>query len=443
MSGSRLYNSRTKEISAKTLNVFETISYYFAEIYFSHLYDQAKKMKNNGKVKSVTEGYRQAVFNFLNAMTDSKKPEHMHNLFKDLNKAFQLTRGNVTMSEMNNIISSELIPIDYYPNLNNDQKRGVVKKTFKDIITKFTELIADEYLSVVIDNRDDHQQIVKQMSDSIVDILKDTKYKYAWEFASVNKRKHKPSEDELDSKVITKMRNDLRLYEAENKDLTTAAKKMCEQIQQLRKNIQVRDALIRKRAIEKQQLDSELLALKSELNILKESTSNRQPTYDRAPKRQQTITQSAPKPRPSIIDLSDNESDNNDQPDTSQLSSQPASRPPAQPKHDEPEEPAETEAHEAPLEVAHNEVDAAQVDVAQTAGKKKKKSQSKKSKPKNEVPEDNLLIKDNLLIEDEPESNKDIETDLAVISTAGIKQFGNKISKTQDDSASDFGIEAI
>ena len=61
--------------SSTTISIFQIVGAYFVDVYYNHLYTEAVKFKTDGKVASVTEGYRHATFAFLSALDNKAKNE--------------------------------------------------------------------------------------------------------------------------------------------------------------------------------------------------------------------------------------------------------------------------------------------------------------------------------------------------------------------------------
>ena len=56
--------------SQKTMENFEIMSAYYIDIFYNHLYNEAKKLKAGGTVSSITEGYKHTLNAFLKSLSN-------------------------------------------------------------------------------------------------------------------------------------------------------------------------------------------------------------------------------------------------------------------------------------------------------------------------------------------------------------------------------------
>ena len=56
--------------SPKTMENFEIMSAYYIDIFYNHLYNEAKKLKVSGSVSSITEGYKHTLNAFLKSLSN-------------------------------------------------------------------------------------------------------------------------------------------------------------------------------------------------------------------------------------------------------------------------------------------------------------------------------------------------------------------------------------
>jgi hypothetical protein len=131
MSKNQLFDKSS--YSSRTLSVYQIVAAYLVDIYYNHLYTEAIKFRNDGKVPSITEGYRHASFAFVSALDNkskgSYKVEHYNKLLIGINEYFILwtSFSSLTLSECMDKITREFVPDDVYPSLDKDQKRNILR----------------------------------------------------------------------------------------------------------------------------------------------------------------------------------------------------------------------------------------------------------------------------------------------------------------------------
>lgn len=157
-----------KNFSDRTLNVFELLGAYFTEIFYYSLYHEAEKSKASGEVKSITDGYKNA----LSAYNHSLKKQ---DVYKETIKGFQRYSTeywvNITYVQAIQYMTDEFIPKDYQDNFTEVQRMKTLKMIVSGIIRKFIGAIVNEgFIKNIIDMRDQqgNEIIIK---DKIVDCL--------------------------------------------------------------------------------------------------------------------------------------------------------------------------------------------------------------------------------------------------------------------------------
>jgi hypothetical protein len=162
----RILDRRSYDIT--TLNVFEVLSSYYVDIYYNHLYLEAKKAKASGTVSSITEGYKMTLDAFLSGMNKQK-------LYKKAVQGFYakfLSVGitSISFSSCISQIVKELIPTDYFDSVDNHQQSQILHISLNNVIKNFTNKIVTEHMSSIIDN---HKEIdnVRVLQDDMIDLF--------------------------------------------------------------------------------------------------------------------------------------------------------------------------------------------------------------------------------------------------------------------------------
>ena len=159
----------------RTISTFNIISAYVTDIYYNHLYSEAMKMKAEGKTNSITEGYRHAIWAFINAINPDSgkyKEHHYKQLLKGINEYFTIWTSFSTLNlrDCINKVTQEFVPEDYFVNLDNDQRSNIIRKVLTNSIKEFSLVIIHEYLNGIIDNHDETANI-EALKDCMTDIL--------------------------------------------------------------------------------------------------------------------------------------------------------------------------------------------------------------------------------------------------------------------------------
>lgn len=172
--GTRIILDKNKYLP-RTISTFNIISAYVTDIYYNHLYSEAMKMKAEGKTTSITEGYRHAIWAFINAINPDSgkyKEHHYKQLLKGINEYFTVWTSFSTLNlrDCINKVTQEFVPEDYFVNLDNDQRSNIIRKVLTGSIKEFSLTVIHEYLNGIIDNHDDTANI-EALKDCMTDIL--------------------------------------------------------------------------------------------------------------------------------------------------------------------------------------------------------------------------------------------------------------------------------
>lgn len=159
----------------RTISTFGVIGAYIVDIYYNHLYAEAIKMKNSGRVSSITEGYKHAVAAFMSAIDQESKtykPKNYTQLLTGINEYFTVwtSFSTLTLNDCIDKITREFIPEDYYESVDKDKKRNVLRLILVNSIKGFSIAVIQEFLGSIIDNHDEPANI-DAMKDKITDLL--------------------------------------------------------------------------------------------------------------------------------------------------------------------------------------------------------------------------------------------------------------------------------
>ena len=154
--------------STKTIENFEIISAYYVDIFYNHLYNEAKKFKVSGAVSSVTEGYKHALNAFLKGLTNPKLYKKsiagLHHYYITIGFA------SISYSKCIDRITTDFVPIDYFNSLTFTQKIGVFRLIINQSVKNFIKKIVDEHMVKIIDYHVDKDN-VRLLQDDFIDCL--------------------------------------------------------------------------------------------------------------------------------------------------------------------------------------------------------------------------------------------------------------------------------
>lgn len=152
----------------KTLDTFEIITAYFVDIFYNHLFLEAKKLRTNKSVDSITEGYKHALNAFLQGIENPKLYKKtlvgIHSFF--ISSGF----NSITFAECIERITMEFIPKNYYSTVSNQQKISILKLVICQSNKAFVENLVKKFLSMIIDNHNEPDNI-RVLQDKFIDIL--------------------------------------------------------------------------------------------------------------------------------------------------------------------------------------------------------------------------------------------------------------------------------
>lgn len=263
MSDIRLFDQST--YSSRTISTFRIVGAYFVDIYYNHLYQEAIKFKNEGKIGSITEGYKHATFAFLSALDNKSKATYRadsyNKLLMGINEYFMVWTSftSITLGECLDKIVQEFVPIDYYPSLDKDQKRNILRTVLINIVREFTKIVITEWLSAIIDNHEEMANI-DALKEQIVGLFIIEREKMFHMF--LDSQTGKQSE-KVDKKYAEKMRVEIM-------KLTDEKTKLVEALKSSRQDLETRTEQLSKVLTKYRKLESSYKQIVAEYRISKE-----------------------------------------------------------------------------------------------------------------------------------------------------------------------------
>lgn len=162
--GDRLFDKQN--YSSKTLENFEIMSAYYVDIFYNHLYIEAKKLKASGNVSSVTEGYKHTLNAFLKGLDNPKLYKKsivgIHHYFISIGFA------SISFAKCIDRLTKEFIPLDYFSSLTVTQKMGVLRMVLNQSLKSFIKKIVDDHLAKIIDFHTERDN-ARILQDELID----------------------------------------------------------------------------------------------------------------------------------------------------------------------------------------------------------------------------------------------------------------------------------
>lgn len=155
-----------KKYAPKTIETFEIMSAYYVDIFYNYLYTEAKTLKANGNVASVTEGYKHALNAFIKSLDNPKLYKKsitgMHTYF--INIGF----SSISFSTCIDRITKEFIPDDYFQALSTTKKMGILRSVLDHSIKMFIRKVVDDHMSKIIDYHSEKDN-ARILQDDLID----------------------------------------------------------------------------------------------------------------------------------------------------------------------------------------------------------------------------------------------------------------------------------
>lgn len=152
----------------RTIITYEMIAAFYTDMFYNHLYFEAKRIKNDGNVSSITEGYKHTLNAFLQGMSDPKLYKKsllgMHTYFID--NGFR----TLTFSQCIDRIIIEFIPDDFIDSITSAKKSSILHLVLSNVTTNFIYKIISSYLGMIIDNHKEADN-ARVLQEEFIDLL--------------------------------------------------------------------------------------------------------------------------------------------------------------------------------------------------------------------------------------------------------------------------------
>lgn len=177
-----------KNYSSKTIENFEIVSSYFVDIFYNHLYVEAKKYKAHGTVASITEGYQHTLNAYLRSLDNPKLYKKsivgLHHYY------ISIGFGSISFAKCIDKLTHEFVPTDYFESLTSTQKMGVLRMILNQTIKDFIRKIVTDHMSKIIDFHTETEN-VRILQDEFINILIGAREGMYQRFVAVQTRTNK------------------------------------------------------------------------------------------------------------------------------------------------------------------------------------------------------------------------------------------------------------
>lgn len=190
--------------SKRALSTFEIVASFIVDLYYNHFYQEAKKIRIEGRVESVTDGYKHAVKAYLSSF---QNPDSYRKTIVGIHKYYYTTTrfSTISFSECVDEIVSHFIPDDFFESTTNQQRDGILRMVLMTSVKRFSsDVLCSNILDSIIDNHSD-TATVRDMQNKMVESLMFEREKM---FQKIFNGSNKP-DDGNNFTVIMKMKTEM------------------------------------------------------------------------------------------------------------------------------------------------------------------------------------------------------------------------------------------
>ena len=214
--------------SKRSLSTFEIVGSFIVDLYYNHFYQEAKRIRIEGRVESVTDGYKHAIKAYLNSF---ENPESYRKTIVGIHKYYYTTTrfSTISFSECVNEIVKHFIPEDFFESTTNQQRDGILRMVLMNAVKQFSsDILCSNLLDSLIDNHSE-SGLVRRMQDKMVQALMFEREKMFQKIFTVS---NKPK-DGGDFTIVMKMKTEMVKLVKENHALTGKYNKLKEKAVEL------------------------------------------------------------------------------------------------------------------------------------------------------------------------------------------------------------------
>lgn len=256
--------------SINMIRDLDIMSVYFIDIVYNYLYDEAKKLKIDGKVVSVTEGYKHALDAFINALC--KNPKLYRKALSGIHEKFlEFNAQSMTFPQCMNRITKHFIPEDYYQSLSDGEKMRILNLVISQSIKELVMKIVKSHIVKIIDYHSERSNI-SLLKEELIDLFIYERMGVYTRFLSKKTSTNKTSG--LSNAMIERMQQEIKRLISEKIELEKKNKQLVSllttRINQVKSMNQQKAAL----ASELGELRMKYASINGELQLLKSSPAS-------------------------------------------------------------------------------------------------------------------------------------------------------------------------
>jgi hypothetical protein len=202
--------------SKRALSTFEIVGSFIVDLYYNHFYQEAKRIRIEGRVESVTDGYKHAIKAYLNSF---ENPDSYRKTIIGIHKYYYTTTrfSSISFSECVNEIVKHFIPEDFFDSTTNQQRDGILRMVLMNSVKQFSsDVLCSNLLDTLIDDHGE-SSIVRRMQDKMVQSLMFEREKMFQKIFNVS---NKPK-DGGDFTIVMKMKTEVVKLVKENHALSS------------------------------------------------------------------------------------------------------------------------------------------------------------------------------------------------------------------------------
>ncbi len=274
------YRFNRDSYSRETISKFDIIGSYFVHQFYNTLYIKSKNdWDRSENSESLTFIYKKYINRAMYLMTKNRtnRRERLEDLYNYY--ILKTKYKSYTYKDFLNIIVKELFPIDYFNSLKLHQKQNIFEQTILDTVTAFVNKIEKVYLSNIIDNHDDVDNI-KALREEFIDCLLYKREEWYVQLATTTKNNKETVPVGIVDK-ITGERNVLvgktqqlkaqlesikTEYDKKFQELAIISHKLKEKCIQSHNMIDKLNKLLKSKEIQNTKYESEIISLKEQIN---------------------------------------------------------------------------------------------------------------------------------------------------------------------------------
>jgi len=161
---------RFVDVSRQTMRVIDIIASWVVNTFYNYLHQEAVGLHTNGRVGSITDGYRYIVKQYLDSFNSAEGYKRLiislHKYYVDNSHC-----AAIAFDEWTKEVLEQFVPLDYKAIMSNEQQDILLRNILLNAIEQFSsDVLCTKLLDLLISNHDE-PSIVSQMKGSMKSTL--------------------------------------------------------------------------------------------------------------------------------------------------------------------------------------------------------------------------------------------------------------------------------